>query len=134
MLAGADSGSFVRYNGRMSFGDSVRALGGDGAAVWGFLSAAAIVLVLTPLTVRLAPRIGGLDDARDRPRVHQHPVPRIGGLAIVAGVLIPAAAWVGFDGAYAGILLGTLLVAALGLYDDLRGLRPIVKLAGVTAV
>jgi UDP-GlcNAc:undecaprenyl-phosphate GlcNAc-1-phosphate transferase len=107
---------------------------GDGGAVWGFFSAAAIVLVATPLTVRLAPRIGGLDDAQDRPRLHTTPIPRIGGLAIVAGILFPAAVWVGFGGAYAGILLGTLLVAGLGLYDDIRGMSPSAKFAGVAAI
>ena len=55
--------------------------------MWGFLSAALIVLALTPLVARLAPRIGGIDDSTDRPRVHVDPVPRIGGLAIVVGIL-----------------------------------------------
>ena len=117
----------------MSFWDSVRALG-DGAVVWGFLSAVAIVLVLTPLIARLAPRIGGVDRGGDRPRVHTSPVPRIGGLAIVAGIFIPAALFADLDGPYIGILLGTLGVAALGLYDDIRGLRPSVKLLGVVAL
>jgi UDP-N-acetylmuramyl pentapeptide phosphotransferase/UDP-N-acetylglucosamine-1-phosphate transferase len=40
-----------------------------------------IVLLLTPLVARLAPRIGGVDDKHDRPRVHGgRPIPRIGGL------------------------------------------------------
>ena len=42
----------------MSFGDSIRGLVEDGIP-WGFLTAAAIVLVLTPLVARVAPRIGG---------------------------------------------------------------------------
>ncbi len=116
----------------MSFWDALRALAGDGAVVWGLLAAAALVLVLTPLVGRLAPHIGGLDDSVDRPRVHTGPVPRIGGLAIVAGILVPAVLFVDLDGTYTGILLGVLGVAALGLVDDLRGVRPSVKLAGVT--
>src|SRR5215471_9270633 len=47
--------------GPMSFPDSLRALVWDGNAIWGFLGAAALVLVLTPLITRLAPRIGGVD-------------------------------------------------------------------------
>jgi UDP-GlcNAc:undecaprenyl-phosphate/decaprenyl-phosphate GlcNAc-1-phosphate transferase len=116
----------------MSFWDALRALAEDGAVVWGLLAAAALVLVLTPLVGRLAPRIGGLDDSADRPRVHTGPVPRIGGLAIVTGILVPAVLFVDLDGAYTGILLGVLGVAALGLVDDLRGVRPSVKLGGVT--
>lgn len=80
----------VLYNRRMSFTDAVSALVGDGAVVWGFVAAAVIVMVMTPLVAVLAPRIGGLDDSSDRPRVHALPVPRIGGLAIVVGILVPA--------------------------------------------
>ena len=118
----------------MSFPDSVRALVWEGSAVWGFLSAVGLVLVLTPLAARLAPRIGGLDDRDDRPRVHEAPVPRIGGLAIVAGIVVPAGVFLDLDGAYLGILLGTLCAAAIGLVDDVWGLRPVVKLVGVMLV
>lgn len=118
----------------MSFSDALRALLQDGAAVLGFFGAIALVLILTPLVARLAPRIGGLDDAQDRPRVHTQPVPRIGGVAIVAGILIPSAVLVDLDGPYMGILLGTLAVAALGLVDDLRGVKPLPKLIGVALV
>ena len=118
----------------MSFLDALRALVGDAAVVWGLPVAAVLVLVLTPLVGRLAPRVGGLDDSADRPRVHAKPVPRIGGLAIVAGILVPAAIFVDLSGTYTGIMLGTLCVAVLGLVDDLHGLRPSVKLAGVALV
>ena len=107
----------------MSFPDSLRALVWDGNAIWGFLGAVAIVLALTPLIGRLAPRIGGVDRGGDRPRVHRGAVPRIGGLAIVAGIVVPAAFLIDLDGVWLGILLGTLLAAAIGLVDDIRGLR-----------
>src|SRR3954451_4102960 len=118
----------------MSFTDSLRGLVEHGSVVWGFLAAVAIVLVLTPLTARLAPRIGGVDLGGDRPRVHTRPVPRIGGLAIVLGILIPALIFVDLDGPYPGILLGTAAVAVVGLVDDIRGVQPIVKLAAVCAI
>ena len=118
----------------MSFGDSLRALVEDGSAVWGFLVAAAIVLVMTPLVARLAPRVGGMDHGGDRPRVHTRPVPRIGGVAIVLAILPAGIGFVGVDGPYAGILLGTALVALVGLYDDIRGLPPGAKLAAVALI
>jgi UDP-GlcNAc:undecaprenyl-phosphate GlcNAc-1-phosphate transferase len=120
----------------MSFWESLRALAADSAALWGFLAAAAIVLGLAPLTARLAPLIGAVDDpaASDRPRVHSRPLPRIGGVAIVVGILVPAVALLRPEGAYLGILLGTGLVALLGLADDIWGIPPSVKLAGVSAV
>ena len=123
----------VLYNRRMSFTDAVSALVSDGAVVWGFVSAAVIVMVMTPLVAALAPRIGGLDDASDRPRVHARPVPRIGGLAIVVGTLVPALVFIEFNDALRAILIGTACVAAVGLVDDLRGLRPWVKMLAVAA-
>ena len=118
----------------MSFGESVRALLADWEAVLGFLLAGMVVLALTPLVARLAPRIGGVDDARDRPRVHDRPVPRIGGLAIVVGILIPAGLLMRPTGPYLGILLGTVAVAALGLVDDIRGMNPRTKLLGIVLI
>ena len=120
----------------MSFPDSLRALVSEGAIVWGFLAAAALVFVLSPMVARLAPLIGGVDDPTDsdRPRVHTRPLPRIGGIAIVVGILAPAAILIAPDGPYVGMLVGTLLVAVLGLVDDVHGLRPSVKLAGVAVI
>src|SRR5436190_16754833 len=124
----------LRYNASMSFWDSLRALAEDGDARWGFLLAAATVLALTPVVARVAPRIGGVDYGGDRPRVHSRPVPRIGGVAIVLGILIPAALFVDGDGPYLGILLGTGAVALVGLVDDVRRIRPSAKLLAVCAI
>jgi UDP-GlcNAc:undecaprenyl-phosphate/decaprenyl-phosphate GlcNAc-1-phosphate transferase len=120
----------------VSFPHSLETLLTDANAVWGFLSAAAIVLLLTPFAEWLAPRIGAVDDpnASDRPRVHSRPLPRIGGVAIVAGILVPATLLIRPDGAYRGILIGTLLVALLGLADDVWRLRPSTKMVGVVAI
>jgi UDP-GlcNAc:undecaprenyl-phosphate/decaprenyl-phosphate GlcNAc-1-phosphate transferase len=116
----------------MSFPDSVHALVRDGTAIWGFLTAAGIVLALTPLVAWLAPRIGGVDDKADRPRVHgAKPIPRIGGVAIVVAIAVAMTVFVKPEGNYLGILLGTLMVAALGLIDDIRGLDPAVKMLGI---
>jgi UDP-GlcNAc:undecaprenyl-phosphate GlcNAc-1-phosphate transferase len=119
----------------MSFGESLRALVEDSSVVWGFLIAAAIVLVVTPLTASVAYRVGALDIPNDRPRVHSRPIPRIGGVAIMIGIMVPALAFVADDGGpYLGILLGTIGVALLGLVDDVHGLKPIAKLVGVMAI
>src|SRR5215213_1382255 len=118
----------------MSFPDSLRALVEDSSALWGFLVAVGIVLVLTPVVSAVAPRIGGVDDRTDRPRVHKRPVPRIGGLAIVAGILIPMAIFMDIDGGYVGILIGAICAAILGLVDDIRGVRPITKLVGMILI
>jgi UDP-GlcNAc:undecaprenyl-phosphate GlcNAc-1-phosphate transferase len=116
----------------MSFPDSVHALVRNGTAIWGFLTAAGIVLALTPLVARLAPRIGGIDDKADRPRVHGDlPIPRIGGLAIVIGIAVPITVFLKPEGRYLGIVLGTLMVAAIGLIDDIRGINAGIKMLGI---
>jgi UDP-GlcNAc:undecaprenyl-phosphate/decaprenyl-phosphate GlcNAc-1-phosphate transferase len=122
------------YNRRMSFREALRALVGDGDAVWAFLCAAGIVLAMVPLIIRIAPRVGGIDEGGDRPRVHQAPIPRIGGIAMVIGILLPAAVFVHPTGPYLGILSGMVLVALVGLWDDIWGLRPITKFLWVCAV
>jgi UDP-GlcNAc:undecaprenyl-phosphate/decaprenyl-phosphate GlcNAc-1-phosphate transferase len=114
---------------RMSFRDSLHALLYDGDALWGFLMALVIVLGLTPLAARLSPRTDERD--RDRPRVHTGFIPRTGGVAIVAAILVPAAFFLDLEGPYLGILLGTLGVAVLGLVDDVHGISPRTKLLGV---
>ena len=120
----------------MTFLESLEALVREGDVVWGFLSAALLVLLLTPFATWLAPRVGAVDDpARtDRPRVHKRPLPRIGGVAIVLGILVPAAILIRPENAYRGILLGTALVALLGFVDDVRGITPSVKMLGVVAI
>jgi UDP-GlcNAc:undecaprenyl-phosphate/decaprenyl-phosphate GlcNAc-1-phosphate transferase len=118
----------------MSFGETLRALAGEGRLVWGFVMALVIVLALTPLTGRLAHRLGAIDDARDRPRIHDAPIPRIGGLAIAAAIAAGMLVFVRPTGPLVGILIGLPLVAAVGLLDDLRGLRPWIKLTAIALI
>jgi UDP-GlcNAc:undecaprenyl-phosphate/decaprenyl-phosphate GlcNAc-1-phosphate transferase len=131
-MAGSPSGVRLSYNRRVSFADSLHALFRDSNAIWGFLAAAGIVLALTPGVAWLAPRIGGVDDKADRPRVHgAKPIPRIGGLGIVIAIAVSIAVFVKPEGTYLGVLLGTLMVAALGLIDDIRGINPAIKMLGI---
>ena len=120
----------------MSFTDTLGALVEEGAVAWGLLSAAVIVTLLTPLVIRLAPCIGGVDapGREGRVRVHSGAIPRIGGLAIATGILVPALLFVDVDGPRAGILVGVPIVAAVGLVDDVRGLSAKTKLLAVMAV
>jgi UDP-GlcNAc:undecaprenyl-phosphate GlcNAc-1-phosphate transferase len=118
----------------MSFADSVDALVRDSTAMWGFFLAAGMVLALTPVVAWIAPRIGAVDDKQDRPRVHGgRPIPRIGGVAIVLAIAVPMAVLMKPEGRYLGILLGALMVAALGLIDDIRGINASIKMLGIVA-
>jgi UDP-GlcNAc:undecaprenyl-phosphate GlcNAc-1-phosphate transferase len=101
-------------------------------AVAGFAIAAVVTLVTTPLTAKLAVRVDAIDMPRDRD-LHEFPVPRLGGLAILAGVLVAALIFMPFNGETRGILGGALLVAIVGAFDDRYEVPPVVKLAGQAA-
>jgi UDP-GlcNAc:undecaprenyl-phosphate GlcNAc-1-phosphate transferase len=118
----------------MSFTDTLEDLVGEGAVVWGLLSALLIVVVLTPVVARVAVRLGAFDvPDKDRPRVHKQPIPRIGGLAMAVGILVPALVFLHVDGPLEGIIIGIPIVAAIGLYDDVKGLSASRKMLLVLA-
>jgi len=103
--------------------------------MWGLVAATALVLAATPLTVRLAHRIGAVDQPnRDRPRIHQQPIPRIGGVAIAIGILVPYLAIVQPHGKLLGIAIGAVLICLVGLIDDLKGLKPSAKMLATVAI
>jgi UDP-GlcNAc:undecaprenyl-phosphate GlcNAc-1-phosphate transferase len=87
---------------------------------------------LTPLVRRLAYRFGALDHARSSRKIHGHPIPRLGGIAIVVAFYVPMVALLLFHGGVGllflserehviGLFAGGLIIALLGLFDDLRG-------------
>jgi UDP-GlcNAc:undecaprenyl-phosphate GlcNAc-1-phosphate transferase len=98
-------------------------------AIGAFALAAVVTLVTTPLTGRLALRVGAIDVPRER-SLHDAPVPRLGGLAILAGVLAAGLVFLPLNGETRGILCGAAVAGCVGAIDDLRELPPPVKLAG----
>jgi UDP-GlcNAc:undecaprenyl-phosphate/decaprenyl-phosphate GlcNAc-1-phosphate transferase len=104
-------------------------------------SAVALVvsLAITPLVRLYAERHGLLDQPDAERKIHQVPVPRLGGVAIALafGVAIGFAAIATTDLNAVGqlrpnrapaILVGAGLLVIVGLVDDVRGMRPMVKL------
>jgi UDP-GlcNAc:undecaprenyl-phosphate GlcNAc-1-phosphate transferase len=102
-------------------------------ALFAFLVAAALAWLLVPLTERLASRIGAIDYPIER-SLHEEPTPKLGGLAILVGVLVAGAIWLPLDGnrgdTTVAILGGAAAIAALGVLDDVFDLNPALKLAG----
>ncbi len=91
-----------------------------------FVAACVTALLLTPPLQRLVRRIG-LSDAPGGRHLHAQPVPRLGGVAIFAGLLVGL--WVAGlgpgDGSRHGpLLLAAALVFLVGAVDDVRGLGP----------
>ena len=59
-------------------------------ALYALLVAAAVTALLTPVTMRLARRLGMIDEPRER-GLSDRPTPLLGGLAIFGGVLVAGA-------------------------------------------
>jgi UDP-GlcNAc:undecaprenyl-phosphate GlcNAc-1-phosphate transferase len=98
-------------------------------------------LVLTPLLRNGAIRLGIVDVPGDPRKIHERPIPRIGGVAIATAYLaafgllfvLPLHAGRVLSSQLASaarILPAALLIFAVGLMDDLFALRPWHKLAG----
>ena len=97
--------------------------------LYGALIAFGIVVLLTPAVGGMA-RILGVVDRPDERRVNRRPIPRLGGLAIFLGIIVPSLAFLDLSGEMRGILLGAAVACVVGAVDDFRGLEPIPKLAG----
>jgi UDP-GlcNAc:undecaprenyl-phosphate GlcNAc-1-phosphate transferase len=88
--------------------------------------------------VRIARARGLLDHPDGSRRVHQHPVPRLGGIALWLGASVGLAGWwvmVGPGRSFAGLpswtpgaVAGLLVMLVTGLVDDIRGIQPRHKL------
>ena len=100
------------------------------------LAAGLIAWCLTPLSIWLARRLGAIDTPGPR-RVHDSPIPRLGGLAVVAAVAIVMSAevaglpagppWVR-DEAATGVLAGLIPILAVSIRDDIRHIGALPKL------
>ncbi|HXT48814.1 MAG TPA: MraY family glycosyltransferase, partial [Gemmatimonadaceae bacterium] len=104
-----------------------------------FAVAALSGALITPVIIQGAKRWHLLDAPDDTRHLHEHPVPRLGGVAVfiatmlgIASTLIYAPArhslaadWHRF---VLALLLGGSVLFAAGLVDDLRRIRPIAKL------
>jgi UDP-GlcNAc:undecaprenyl-phosphate GlcNAc-1-phosphate transferase len=117
-------------------------------ALFAFLVAMAIAAVLTPFAGRLAQRVGAVVTPSER-GLAERDTPALGGLAILAGVLVASAFWLpstinlrhtlgtapGSGGTVhtAGLLAGACLITLIGAIDDAHPLRPQWKLLGQIA-
>lgn len=94
-----------------------------------FSLAIAISLLVIPLMVRLAPAFGMLDRPEAR-KVHEQPVPRVGGWGIVLATLVCVAVWSPLEPLLQSYVFGSVALLAFGAWDDSCELSPGWKFLG----
>lgn len=115
--------------------------------MWGdiaiaFMLAFITTFVITPYTIKLAKKIGAVDTPKDERRVNTITMPRLGGLAIIAGFIVSIIYLLIIlnieksinlleDNLYIkliGFFIGGLIIGIVCFIDDLKDLPPMVKL------
>lgn len=90
--------------------------------------------VTTPLSIKVAYKLDVIDRPRDDRRVHNRPIPRFGGMGIflgsMAAMIIPAT----LNGMIRTAMLGGTLMYLLGVWDDIKDLKPMVKFIGQVGI
>ena len=97
-------------------------------AVWikvmlAILIAFVVSFALTPVVKILAQKFGAMDVPGEARRVHDHPIPRMGGLAIFLGFIVSMLLFVDITQEVRGILLGSIIIVITGVIDDIISLR-----------
>ena len=83
------------------------------------LASLIISFISTPIVKQFAHRVGAIDVPKDSRRMHDHPIPRMGGLAIFLGFVLSVVLFADVTLQVRGILLGSLLVVIVGVVDDI---------------
>lgn len=86
-------------------------------------------MALIPLLTRYAWRFGLIDRPEAR-KVHIKIIPRVGGIAMVIGALIPILMWVPLDLQITALLLGAMVIVVFGVWDDRKNLDYRLKFFG----
>jgi len=79
---------------------------------------AAISFASTPAVKKMAFKVGAIDVPKDNRRMHDHPIPRMGGLAIALAFILTSLLSVELNQQLQGIMLGGILILVLGVLDD----------------
>ena len=86
-------------------------------AVYSFFFAVMTAAALVPLLARAAIPLGLVDRPNAR-KIHREVVPRVGGIAVVTGVLVALALWAPSSPILDAYLVGAGLIAVFGVLDD----------------
>ena len=102
--------------------------------IWKIVAGPVVALLvsyfMTPPVKKFAENVGAIDVPKDARRVHDHPIPRMGGLAIFTGFVLSVLLFVDMSMQVMGLLLGAVIIAVMGALDDILCLNPWIKLGG----
>lgn len=118
--------------------------------MWGniaisFLLAFIVAFMVTPYSIKIAKKIGAIDIPKDDRRMRKKAIPKLGGVAVIAGFaisLIYLVAVMSIEGSInlfdsnqyfkklIGIGLGVIIITITGIIDDTKTLKPLQKLFG----
>lgn len=87
-----------------------------------------VTFATTPVVRTFAEKVGAMDIPDEERRIHDHPIPRMGGLAIFLGFLIAVLLFAKISSQIQGILLGSIIIVVTGAIDDIISLKAWVKL------
>jgi UDP-GlcNAc:undecaprenyl-phosphate GlcNAc-1-phosphate transferase len=94
---------------------------------------------LTPVMRKIALKIGAVDRPNLDRKTQKEPVPYLGGVAIAIGITVASFAALLYSdfstetfNKALSVLLPAILISAMGLYDDLKGLEPWPRLVAQT--
>ncbi len=94
-----------------------------------FLLSLSLALYLTPLIRKAALSFGITDKGDGQLKLQKEPVAYLGGVAVYLSFLISLSVVFDFEPTLMGLLLGATMITMLGLFDDLRVIKPNLKLA-----
>ena len=118
--------------------------------MWGdvaiaFLLAFIVAFMATPYTIKFAHKVGAVDVPKDERRMHKKAMPKFGGPAVILGFLVSIIYLLivmsmentinlfgpeNYAMKLIGMFLGILVLGIVCIVDDIKTIKPIVKLAG----
>lgn len=94
-----------------------------------FILAMFVTMSLIPLLMRKAEHWQFVD-VPDQRKLHHNAVPRIGGIAMVVGAVIPIVMWLTINTTVVALLLGIAVIFGFGVWDDRKNLNYKIKFLG----
>ena len=118
--------------------------------MWGdiaiaFLLAFIVTFMATPYTIKIARKVGAVDVPKDKRRMHNKAMPKFGGPAVILGFLVAVSYLIivmsienkinlwgteKYGMKLIGMFLGIVVISIFCIIDDIKTIRPIVKLLG----